>query len=396
MTPGARIQAAIEVLDQIIAGEPAEKALTTWARGSRFAGSGDRAAVRDHVFDVVRMWRSCAAFGGAFSGADDQPTGRALMLGLLRQSCIEPKSLFSGAGHAPMALSAAECDLLDAEPTLTDLQALDCPDWLAPQLQGSLGDDFAPIMQALRSRAPVFIRVNQSRATVAGVIAELAQAGITAAPHPLSPHALQITDGARKLRNSPVLTDGRAEMQDAASQATVDMIPDLNDARALDFCAGGGGKALALAARGAIVSAHDINPARMSDLPARAARAGVSIPCLNPSELAQAGPFDMIVADAPCSGSGSWRRAPAAKWALTPARLTELQQIQAAILDQIAGLAGPKTQLVYITCSLLKTENDDQIADFLRRNPEWACAKMRHMTPVDGGDGFFTAHLHRV
>lgn len=398
MTPSARIQAAIDILDQIIVGVPAEKALTTWARGSRFAGSGDRAAIRDHVYDVVRMWRSCAAHGGynADAATTDPLTGRMLILGLLRQGDADIDALFTGAGHAPAPLAATERAALSAPVSLTQPEALDCPDWLAPLLQASLDADFAAVMQALRTRAPVFLRVNRARTTVDAVIADLAQDGITATPHPLSPHALHVTEGARKLRNSAVLADGRAELQDVASQAMVDMIPDLQGARVLDFCAGGGGKALALAARGALVSAHDIDPARMADLPARAARAGVSVPHLKSSEIPQAGPFDMIVADAPCSGSGSWRRAPAAKWALTPARLAELQRIQADILDQIAALAGPQTRLIYITCSMLNAENDDQIHAFLARNAGWRCVATHRLTPRDGGDGFFTAHLDRA
>ncbi|SDX51259.1 RsmB/NOP family class I SAM-dependent RNA methyltransferase [Roseicitreum antarcticum] len=419
MTPSARLQAAIETLDQIIGGAPAEKALTAWARGSRFAGSGDRAAVRDHVFDVLRMWRSCAAHGGI--AADAAPvqmpgvaetemrsitttetppggtlSGRALILGLLRQSGDDVDALFNGQGHGPATLTMAERGVLAQAPDIAPLVALDCPDWLAPTLRADLGEDFSPVMEALRSRAPVFIRVNTARAAAADVRAELAQQGITAQPHPLSPTALHVTDGARRLRASAALADGRIEMQDAASQAVVDMIEGLQGARVLDFCAGGGGKALALAAKGAQVFAHDANPARMADLPARAARAGVSVPVLSTADLPQAGPFDVIVADVPCSGSGSWRRAPTAKWALTPERLAELVEIQAGILDQIAALAGPKTRLVYITCTLLACENADQIAAFLARNPGWRPGATRRLTPCDGGDGFFTAQVHRA
>ncbi|HHS94523.1 MAG TPA: RsmB/NOP family class I SAM-dependent RNA methyltransferase, partial [Rhodobacterales bacterium] len=162
-----------------------------------------------------------------------------------------------------------------------------------------------------------------------------------------------------------------------------------------DYCAGGGGKALALAGLGAEVVAHDIEPRRMADLPGRAQRAGVQIDRVLPGSLQSPVEADLIFADAPCSGSGAWRRSPQGKWDLTPEKLDELCAIQASILDEIAGLAGEGTQIAYATCSLIEAENGGQIGSFLTRHPDWRLARGRRFTPLDGGDGFYVALLTR-
>lgn len=163
--------------------------------------------------------------------------------------------------------------------------------------------------------------------------------------------------------------------------------------RVLDYCAGGGGKALALAARGARVMAHDANPARLADLPARATRAGVTIPVLRPEQVAARAPFDVVLTDVPCSGSGTFARNPQSKWTLTPARLDELTGIQARILDTAQAFVAPGGTLAYATCSLLDVENDAQVASFLSRHPAWRLVSRRLFTPEDGGDGMFLALL---
>ena len=166
--------------------------------------------------------------------------------------------------------------------------------------------------------------------------------------------------------------------------------------RVLNVCAGGGGKALAIAAHAGIqVFAHDANPARMRDLPVRAGRAGISVTPLAPHEVARHGPFDLVLVDAPCSGSGSWRRAPAGKWALTPDRLTKLSGIQDSILDQVAPLVTGQGVLAYATCSLLDVENDRRVDRFLAEHPDWTCGFRKLWQVAHGTDGFFTAHLTR-
>jgi 16S rRNA (cytosine967-C5)-methyltransferase len=279
---------------------------------------------------------------------------------------------------------------------LEGLVALDCPDWLAPALQASLGSDFEPVMQALRRRAPVFLRVNPARGSREAAVAALAEDGIAAQPHPLAKSALEVTGNARKIQTSRAYSEGLVELQDAASQAVVEALPLRDNARVLDYCAGGGGKTLAMAARARLrLMAHDANPGRMRDLPARAARAGISVRLLQPSEVDRAGPFDLVLADVPCSGSGSWRRAPEGKWALTPARLDELVALQGAILRRTASLVAPEGVLAYATCSMIEAENGAQIAAFLGDHAKWQLLAEHRFTPLQGGDGFFLALLTR-
>ena len=382
MLLAARISAAIMVLDRVLGGTPLEPALTNWGRANRFAGSGDRAAIRDLVFDAWRCRRSFAALGGA-------ETGRGLMLGRLRALGEDVDLVFTGIGHAPASLTQADT----AQP-MNDLEALDCPEWLAPRLQHSLGDTFAAVMQALQHRAPVFLRVNLARTTKENVIARLAAEEIAAMPHSLASTSLEVLTTSRKLMTTHAYLDGLFDLQDAASQAVVEDIPALPGQNILDFCAGGGGKTLALAARlKSHIWAYDVEPARMRDLPERANRAGAKIGILSAPELKA--PYDVVLVDAPCSGSGSWRRDPVGKWALTEARLAELTALQAEILAKAAPLVAQNGVLAYVTCSLLADENHGQITRFLQTAPDWLQVSSRHLTPLDGGDGFYSAILTR-
>ncbi|WP_121064844.1 RsmB/NOP family class I SAM-dependent RNA methyltransferase [Chachezhania antarctica] len=376
MTPGARAQTAIEILDQVLTGAPAEQSLTAWARRSRFAGSGDRAAVRDHVFDALRCLRSCAAAGGQpTSGLAEDPatSGRALILGLMRLSGEDPDRIFTGEGYAPPPLTDAEraggASTLDA---LSPEDQRDLPDWLWPLFRDSLGDDAEAAARALRQRAQVHLRVNTRKTDRAGAIARLAGDGIEAEPHPAADTALRVTEGARRIRNAAAFTDGLVELQDAASQAVCAALPLSDGLRVLDYCAGGGGKTLAMAGRANLkLFAHDADPRRMRDLPKRAARAGVEVTCLESADLAAAGPFDLVLCDAPCSGSGAWRRSPEAKWRLTPDRLEKLQATQSEILCDAANLVARGGHLAYATCSVLSAENNNKVHEFVEENFDW-------------------------
>ncbi|QDY69389.1 RsmB/NOP family class I SAM-dependent RNA methyltransferase [Qingshengfaniella alkalisoli] len=385
MIPGARLQAAIEVLDKIAAGEPAEKALSNWARSHRFAGSKDRAAIRDHVFDALRKRRSLAALGGS-------DTGRGLMIGLLREAGDDPAEIFNGEGYNPAALTNDEVigGLASTAPSV----ALDCPDWLYDRLAVSVGENRDDILSLMRERAPVFLRVNTRKGPVNHIQDQLSDDGIETRPHPLSPTALEVTSGERRIRGSKAYADGSIELQDAGSQAISDMVSLPDGGRMLDYCAGGGGKSLAVAARvQGVFVAHDVAMARMKDLPDRAARAGVEITCVPTRKLASLAPFDAVVVDAPCSGSGAWRRNPDGKWSLTPGRLNDLVTLQSDILDKAARLVAPGGALIYMTCSLLEEENTGQIRSFLERHPSATLDCGRSLTPLDGGDGFFIASL---
>ena len=382
MTPAARLSVAIEVLDPILSGQAPEVVLTNWGRANRYAGSGDRAAIRDLVYDALRCRASFAALGGGLSG-------RGLVLGGLRAAGADVGALFSGEGHAPAPVTDHD---KGHDPHGYD--ALDCPPWLGPRLEVALGADFAPTLRALQSRAPVFLRVNLARTTRDDAAAVLAEEAIVTKPVPWVHTALEVTENARKVQTSTAYQTGLVELQDASSQAVVAGLYLTPNVKVLDYCAGGGGKALALAARGAKVWAHDAYPARMSDLPQRSARAGQRI--MITAQPAETKPYDVVLTDVPCSGSGSWRRDPAGKWALTQARLEELRVLQAQIMDDAAPLVRHGGTLAYATCSLLGEENETQVEAFLSRHAGWVAKTQRRFSPLLGGDGFFLATLTRT
>ncbi len=386
MTPGARIAAAIAVLDEIRAGTPAEKALTSWARGSRFAGAKDRAAVRDHVFDVLRAKLSLG-----------DGTGRSLMLQLAKREDWPVTTLFSGEGHAPAVLSDAEQDALAQPLQLSDAARCDIPQWLWPQWQDSLGAEATAVAVAQQQRADVFLRVNTKRATQAQVIAALAAEDVGTEPHAGISGCLRVIRNARRVKNTQALIDGWIELQDASSQFAVQAVPVPQEGRLLDYCAGGGGKALAFAdLTDAAIYAHDIAPARLRDLPVRAARAGVDITLLATDALRDAAPFDVVFCDAPCTGSGTWRRTPDAKWQLDAARLDELMAAQDSVLVAASTLVGQGGLLAYATCSVLTAENTGAVARFVARHADWRVLATDQRLPGPEGDGFFLCLLARA
>ena len=384
MTPGARVAAAIEILDMIHDGQAVEKSLTAWARRSRFAGSKDRAAVRDHVFDTVRNWRADAVRGG-------NGTGRGRMIGRLRALNMDIDALFHGEGHSPEPLTDEE-KVAGQGPT-EQADVWNMPDWILPELERSLGESAADTAVMLQSRAPITLRVNLGKCNISQAAADLAEIGIETQANPVCSTALSITAGERKLRNSPAYLEGWVELQDASSQAIVADLPEAE--KILDYCAGGGGKALALAAQGRKVIAHDINFDRMMDIPARAERAGTSIKLLATDMIKAEELFDLVLVDAPCTGSGAWRRSPEGKWALTEERLAELTVVQDSILDETVQYVSQGGTLVFGTCSVFKCENEDRISAFLARHSGWKCVKQTRLDVSEMADGFFAAHLKR-
>ncbi|NNU80585.1 RsmB/NOP family class I SAM-dependent RNA methyltransferase [Halovulum dunhuangense] len=393
MTPGGRLSAAMEILDAVIAGEPAERVLTRWARASRFAGSKDRAAIRDIVYDVLRRRRSCLWSSGA-----GQESGRALVTGLLVQTAPQDLTLYDGAGHAPAPLGAEE--EAGQRATLDEARVAvrcDFPDFLEPELRRSLDERLEQVMTALRDRAPVDLRVNRLRATPDQAAQALRAEGIETEPLADAPDALRVVAGQRGVAGSRAYRDGMVELQDAASQQVAAAVRAEKGMRVLDLCAGGGGKTLALAAHmggQGTLAAYDANPARMRDLPARAERAGVRVTIADDGLLARMqGAFDRVLVDAPCSGTGAWRRNPDQKWRLTQADLAELVALQARILDRALTLVRPEGRILYATCSLLACENEDQPRAFLDRHDHALKGAERRLDPGPGGDGFYFCEL---
>lgn len=391
MTPGARLSTAIELLDAVLAGAPAERELTRWARASRFAGSKDRAAVRDVVYDGLRRRRSLGWLGGG-------DTGRAVVLAGQATAGAELDALFTGEGFDPAPVTPAERAALardlDAAP---EGVRLDYPDPLRDDLAASLGDDFEPVLRAMQERAPVDLRVNTLKTTPAAATVVLARDGVQVAPQPLARAALRVLENPRLVSASRAYTQGMVELQDVSSQLVVEAAGVRPGMTVLDYCAGGGGKTLALAAamqgEGRLM-AWDANPRRMADLPERARRAGATVRILTDAERAALRPIcDLVLVDAPCSGTGAWRRKPDSKWRLTVPLLASFPPLQDGILDAAAAKVRPGGALVYATCSLLLRENEARARAFLERHPGWTPESARRLSPLDGGDGFFFARF---
>lgn len=429
MTPAARISASVEVLDDIAARRrPASDALKDWGLSHRFAGSGDRAAIAGLVYDALRRKASSAwLMGGEGS--------RAMLLGTLRlERGLSPAQimrLFSGERFAPAPLSAEEearlqsADLASAPAHI----AGDFPEWLTPSLEGVFGDDLAAEMAAFARRAPLDLRVNALKGSRELVQAELAH--LAAAPTPHSPLGLRITHGpgekAPSIQSDPVYLKGEVEVQDEGSQLAAMLAQPTPRDQVVDLCAGAGGKTLALAAamgNHGQIYATDSDQRRLAPIHARLERADVrNVQVRTPRGRADAvgdldGRADLVVVDAPCTGTGTWRRNPDAKWRVRPGSLDTRVLEQAAVLDRAAELVRPGGRIAYITCSVLGAENDDAVAAFVDRHPGFGAADAREalssaglsgmadavrftrhglqMSPLrTGTDGFYVAMLRR-
>lgn len=389
MTPPARLQATAEILDEVVAaassdGAPADAIVTRYFKTRRYAGSGDRRAVRELVFRAIRRAGERPASGRAaiLGLADDDPALRALF----------------GEARGPDPRG-------NAEPVAP---ASLLPEWLIPEVSPLIGEGEWP---ALLERAPLDLRVNAARATRDEVLHQFPDGQ----PTPLSPWGIRMPADSR-VDQHPAYGTGLVEVQDEGSQLiALACEPDAGQ-HILDLCAGAGGKALALAAAapGATILATDSNRARLARLPLRAGRAGAKIETRllsPPNELAELDDWkdraDLVLVDAPCSGSGTWRRSPEGRWRLTPERLDRLIALQAHLLDMAAALVRPGGKLVYAVCSILSREGAGQIMRFQESHSSW----IREGTPIVGGrmdgagkllspghdatDGFFIARLAR-
>ncbi|HWE46802.1 MAG TPA: RsmB/NOP family class I SAM-dependent RNA methyltransferase [Caulobacteraceae bacterium] len=435
MTPQARLSAAVEVLDNIARTRaPADAVLREWGRAHRFAGSGDRRAIAERVYACLR---GRARFAWRMAGDD----GRALVLGSLAEcdTVHEIEGLFTGEGHAPAVLSDAEREQLRAPaPAMPAHVRAGIPEWLVPEFERAFGDPWVAQAHALVSeRAPVDLRVNTLKATRDAVAAELDAAGIQYEHTHWSDVGLRLhpeTD----VQSLPAFKEGRVEVQDESSQIAAWLSGAGPGMTVVDYCAGGGGKTLALATlldnsnfknrhpglvpgpavgveallpdgspagqhnpnseptggsrdepgmtgnidgeergeREGRLYAFDVNPDRLDAIRPRLKRAGVT------AELRPIGPdgqgtsdltatADLVFVDAPCSGSGTWRRRPEDPWRLTPAELDRLHALQTQILAKAATLVRPGGRLVYATCSVLPREDEDTVAAFAAAHPHF-------------------------
>ncbi len=425
MRDGGRLAAAIEVLDDIeTRHRPARLALKTWGERSRFAGSKDRAFVSGLVLDVLRKRRSLAWRMGADSN-------RAAAIGALKfewgwtsqaiaEACADEE-------HGPGALSAAEAAALEAP---ADLEAApdpvrgDYPDWLDEDLGRAFGDRRVAEAQALAQRAPVDLRVNLLKTDPIRALKALA---------PLGPETVDLLDGAIRIpapdpsrragavETIPAFSKGWFEVQDLGSQIAASCAGEVKGRQVLDLCAGGGGKTLALASamgNTGQIYAYDSDARRLTDTIRRGERAGVRNlqirSPVNQEPLAGLeGKMDVVFIDAPCSGSGSWRRHPDTKWRLSPEALERRMADQDQVLDHGATFVRSGGRIIYVTCSILPREDEDRVEAFLARQggafqvqpatdrPEltpWLTPQgYLRLTPAGAQtDGFFVAVLERA
>ena len=385
MTPGAHIAAAIEVLDQILVGQNAEVSLIKWGRSNRFAGSGDRYAIRDIVYDALRHKNSLTKRSKNISG-------RSWIIALLKKRELNLDEYFGTTRYSPPKIKKWELEFLPIE---NESDLYDIPNWLWPKWKESLGIKAIEVADTLKERANIFLRVNIIKGTREDAIQALEKDGIISKFHPTVSTALIVNKGTRKIKNSGAYNIGLVELQDASSQASVLKLNiDLNGP-ILDFCAGGGGKSLALSAYlNKPIFAYDTNFERMKDLPNRARRSGANIRIINSNDLKKSH-YGLVFCDAPCSGSGSWRRDPEGKWSLTLQDYDKLLSLQENILATASQLVKPNGNLVYATCSILKDENKAQIQKFLENTNDWALKKEKFSIPSELGDGFYFSILKR-
>lgn len=389
MTPAARVQAAIELLDAIIEaargeGAPADRLIADYFRQRRYAGSKDRRAVRELVYSAIRACGPVPA------------SGRAAMLRLAGEDAALA-SLFDGSPHGTRPIAEGEAAAIPGI----------APDWLVGQLAAS-GIDGADA-EALLERAPLDLRVNSLKTS-------RERLDLPARSTPTeAPSGLRLHDPAN-VEQWPQYRDGLVEIQDTGSQLACLALGARPGETVIDLCAGAGGKTLAIAAmmenRGRLL-ACDTDKRRLGNLPPRAARAGtpmVETRLLDPNRESDAladveRAADAVLVDAPCSGTGTWRRNPEARWRLTPERLDFYARLQARLLDIAARLVKPGGRILYVTCSLLDAEGADQATRFLSEHGEWTRGNcdlplgqargdgVRLCPHRDGCDGFFIARL---
>ncbi|NHN85515.1 methyltransferase domain-containing protein [Acetobacter musti] len=426
MTPSARLAAAIDLLAEMDAAprRPADAVANSFFRERRFIGGGDRRAISALVWDALRHWRR-TAWVIERTGGEATPRLRIAArriqtgstLGALSQAFVEGR-------FAPGAFTQNERYTLDCiakadlSEQLPDAVRLEIPDWLFPHLQARFGADLEKELEALGQEATLDLRVNTLRGDRATACKKLMRDGLNAQLTTLSPWGLRLS-GRVPVTSSTAFKDGLVEIQDEGSQLVVAMLGATPEMRVLDYCAGAGGKTLAIAMtmqnRGHII-ACDVSVPRLDGAVRRLRRAGAHNVerhlLISGDKWAKrrAKSFDRVLVDAPCTGTGTWRRNPDARVRLEEQDLKELIVKQAEILDRAAALVRPGGRMVYATCSILDAENRNQIDAFLARNSEFLPVNpdsddvpkrfrnspMLSLTPArDETDGFFAAVLER-
>lgn len=427
MQAAAQIQAVIELLDQIQEHAfPADRTMASYFRQRRYIGSKDKARISGVFYTILRNKLSLSWL---LTQRGLLAKNRELVAAYLQLEGEDLLTYFSGQKYAPEAfrdddlkcLAQLSADQLDSAPAHVKYNV---PDWLFPELKASLGDDFEAEIMASNQQATTDVRVNTLKADRDQLNKAFDQAGFTAAAGKLSPTCLRF-DRRVALFNLPAFKQGWFEVQDEGSQLLALFSNPKPGEKVVDFCAGAGGKTLAMAAmmqNKGVLHACDVHSKRLDESAKRARRAGVHnlrIHCLSSERdkwvKQHAGFADLVLVDAPCSGTGTWRRSPDSRWNLTADKLANLVLLQQDILASAQRLVKPGGRLIYATCSLLERENQMQADKFVADHPEFqplsfasnllpsdAWAKLKHcgnqliMRPdLSGTDGFFAAQFVR-
>lgn len=462
MTPSARIATSIELLEAIFASwqkpqrVPADKHLDYYFKGHRFIGSHDRGAISEFVYWVIRH-KASLEWHAVQNGME--PNARALAIAaVLLRGDVDAKqlaTLFDDSKYAPSPLTGREREFAHhlsssrgeaeagisangtrsptsqgsveddvAHPDMPDHVRLNYPVWLEAELKNSLGKNLENEMRAMQEQAPVDLRTNTLKTTREALIEKLNAEGFEAEPTKLSAIGIRLKKRG-PIFASPLFKEGFFEMQDEGSQAVATIVDAKPGMKVIDFCAGAGGKTLALAAdmqnKGRLL-AWDTSAKRLAQLPVRLRRAGV-FNCEWRALTSESDAFikrhkqtcDRVLVDAPCSGSGTWRRNPDLKWRFSLQDLYETRQVQKKISASAARLVKPGGRLIYATCSILTSENENQVEDLLKTHSNFrvvSAKKIWNKTSVasaaddvnylsltphqDGVDGFFAAVLERI
>ena len=437
MTPGARVAATIELLDEVVSrsDRPADLIANAFFRSRRFIGGGDRRAVSDRVWGILRRYGQLVWWLDGTRHPDRSARALAAADLLLVEGLTlrDLQAMFDGGRYRPPPLDEAEARALRqmeghslSHPGQPDWVRLNVQEWVAPHLRDAYGEAWGREIAALEAPPPVDLRVNRLKATVVEARQALHHEGIETEPMRYAPDGLRLT---RRLSvvAGEAFRNGLVEIQDEGSQLVAALVDARPGMQVADYCAGAGGKTLAIAAgmnnKGRVV-AMDVLETRLDRSAQRLRRAGAhnverrALDAGNAKWLKrQKGAFDRVLVDVPCSGTGTWRRNPDGRWTLAQQDLAELLPKQAGILDAASRLVKPGGGLIYATCSVLPIENERQVEAFLQRHADFALvpvadlwsqavrgeppAEIAHvpylkLSPLrHGTDGFFAATLVR-
>jgi len=397
VTPADRLHAALELIAEVErTPRPADAVVSAWFRARRDLRDADRGEISDLLYAVLR---ARARLGWWLAKYDRPATPRNRLLAWLALGRVRTRDQIQGL----FALTEAERRLLGSlqggsldHPDMPEAVRAECPDWALEPLRRRFGDAFAAEMAAMLTPAPLDLRVNPLRATREAVLAELRRRGLAAEACRMAPYGIRVPERP-SLARVPMLKTGEAEIQDEGSQLVAMLVDARAGERVVDFCAGAGGKTMAIAAQMAnrgLVVACDVQEGRLKRAGERFRGAGlhnIQTRLLSSERdkwvKRHKGGFDRVLVDAPCSGTGTWRRNPDARWRAEDAGLEALAALQANILDSAARLVKPGGRLVYATCSLLPQENEARVEAFVAGHPEFRVVPLGEAAPEIAGEG---------